>query len=160
MKFIKKHKFTTFIIVVFVVGVIILHYLFNLFFINSGKPEYGNRLDGIETVQILDKDLTNIKDALKKKSDVKKVEINISGRTLDVVITVDDKMSIKDAKNIGKESYSSLTDKQIEYYSVQVFVKKNSKEKNDFPIIGYKQKGTKNLVWTKDRKVTKTDEAK
>lgn len=160
MKFIKKHKFTTFIIVVFVVGVIILHYLFNLFFINSGKPEYGNRLDGIETVQILDKDLTNIKDALKKKSDVKKVGINISGRTLDVVITVDDKMSIKDAKNIGKESYSYLTDKQIEYYSVQVFVKKDSKEKNDFPIIGYKQKGTKNLVWTKDRKVTKTDEAK
>lgn len=160
MKFIRKHKFTTFIIVVFVIGVIILHYLFDLFFINSGKPEYGNRLDGLQAVEIVEKDIANIEELIQKNSSVKNVDINISGRTLDIVITVEDKMSLKDAKKLGQSSYDSLSDKQINYYSVQVFIKKNSEEQNNFPIIGYKQKETKDLVWTKDRKVTNTNEDK
>ena len=160
MKFIKKHKFTTFIILIFIIVVVIIHYLFNLFFINSGKPEYGNRLDGIETVELVEKDLSTIKDSIKKNSSVKDVNINVSGRTLDIVISVDDKLSLKDAKKIGQDSYTSLADKQIEYYSVQVFIKKDSEQQNNFPIIGYKQKGTKTLVWTKDREVTKTNENK
>lgn len=160
MKFIKKHKFTTFIILIFIIGVVIIHYLFNLFFINSGKPEYGNRLDGIEAVELVEKDLSTVKDSIKKNSTVKNVNINVSGRTLDIVITVDDKLSLKDAKKIGQESYASLSDKQVEYYSVQVFIKKDAEQQNNFPIIGYKQKGTKTLVWTKDREVTKTNENK
>ena len=140
MKVIKKHKFTTFIILIFIIVVVIIHYLFNLFFINSGKPEYGNRLDGIEIVELVEKDLSTIKDSIKKNSSVKDVNINVSGRTLDIVISVDDKLSLKDAKKIGQDSYTSLADKQIEYYSVQVFIKKDSEQQNNFPIIGYKQK--------------------
>ena len=128
MKFIKKHKFTTFIILIFIIGVVIIHYLFNLFFINSGKPEYGNRLDGIEAVELVEKDLSTVKDSIKKNSTVKDVNINVSGRTLDIVITVDDKLSLKDAKKIGQESYASLSDKQVEYYSVQVFIKKDAEQ--------------------------------
>ena len=72
----------------------------------------------------------------------------------DIVITVDDDMKLDDAKKVGSNSYKVLSDKQIDYYSIQVFIKKNSEKENNFPIIGYKQRGTKDLVWTKDRKVT------
>ena len=160
MEFIKKHRFTVFIIGIFIVCVIVTHYLFNLFFINSGKPEYGNRLDGIENVEILQKDLDAMEESIKKNSVVKKVNLNTTGRILDIVITVEDSTSLKDSKKIGQDSFAVLSDRQKEYYSVQVFIKKESEKQNNFPIIGYKQKGTKNLIWTKDRGVTKSDENK
>ena len=160
MRFIKEHKFTAFVIVLFIIAVIILFFIYNLFFSNSGKPEYGNRLDGIEQVEIKDSELKKIKENLKKNDNVIEVSTNVSGRTLDIVVTVNDKLSVSDAKKIGKNSYSDLSESQIKFYSVQVFIKKNDETKNNFPIIGYKQKNAKSLVWTKDRKVTSWNEAK
>lgn len=74
MKFIKTHKFTTFIIIIFIVGVIAMNYLFNLFFTNSGRPEYGNRLNGIENVEISEKLISDIEASIKKNSSVKVVD--------------------------------------------------------------------------------------
>ncbi len=160
MKFIKEHKFTTLVIVIFIAVVILLYFAVDLFFTNSGKPEYGNRLDGIEEVKLEKKDISSIESKIKENKKVKKVETNIAGRTVEVVITVLDDVSIKDAKSIGSTTLSAMNEKQISYYSVQVFVKKESKDENNFPIIGYKQRGTKELVWTKDRAVTKDNEDK
>lgn len=160
MKYLKEHKFTAVVILVFVILVMLLFFTWKTFFSNSGNPVYGNRLDGIDAVEIKDADQNKIKEELKKNEKVKEVTTNISGRILDIVILVDDGLSLSNAKKIGNNSFKTLTDKQIDYYSVQVFIKKSDEKKNDFPIIGYKQKGTKNLVWTKDRKVTTTDEKK
>lgn len=158
MNYLKRHKFTAVVILVFIVCVILLFFAWQTFFSNSGNPVYGNRLDGIEAVEIKETDQNKIKEELKKNNKVKEVTVNISGRTLEIVVLIDDSLSLADAKKIGNNSFSTLNDKQKDYYSVQVFVKKSDKTKNNFPIIGYKQRGTKSLVWTKDRKVTSTDE--
>ena len=158
MKYIRKHIFTCIVILIFIILVIVTYILYNLFFINSSKPEYGNRLDGIELVEIKDDALNSIEKAVKEKKGVTDVTTNISGRTLDIVITVDNNMSLKDAKAIGNDSYKSLNEKQIKYYSIQIFMKKTDAAQNNFPIIGYKQKETTNVIWTKDRSVTKSDE--
>ena len=158
MNYLKRHKFTAVVIVVFIVCVMLLFFAWKTFFSNSGNPVYGNRLDGIDAVEVKETDQNKTKEELKKNNKVKEVNVNVSGRILQVVILVNDDVSITDAKKIGNASLNGLNDKQKEYYSVQVFVKKLDKDKNNFPIIGYKQKGTKNLVWTKDRKVTTTDE--
>lgn len=158
MKFIKEHKFTTIVIIAFALGVIILFMAWRLFFSNSGNPVYGNRLDGIEKLEITESEQEKIKESIKKEKEVEDVSLNVSGRTLDIVITVNSELSLTDAKKIGTNSYSILTEDQVDYYSVQVFIKKKDEKQNNFPIIGYKQRGTKDLVWTKDRKVTTDNE--
>ena len=159
MKYIKNHIFTCIVILIFIVLVIVMYVLYNLFFINSSRPEYGNRLDGIELVEIKSDGLKKIESSVKEKKGVKDVSCNITGRTLDIVITVEDNMSLKDAKAIGNDSYKTLDEKQIKYYAIQIFIKKTDEAQNNFPIIGYKQKETTNVVWTKDRSVTKADES-
>ena len=149
MKFIKEHKITSIVILVFVGVIVLLFMAWTIFF-----SVYGNRLEGIEKVKITDGEEDKISSELKKDKSVKDVDTNIAGRTLDIVITVDDDMKLDDAKKVGSNSYKVLSDKQIDYYSIQIFIKKNSEKENNFPIIGYKQRGTKDLVWTKDRKVT------
>ena len=121
MKFIKNHKFTSLVIVIFIALVFVAYYLYNIFFINSSRPEYGNRLDGIENVEIKKDTLSDLEKSISENKSVKKVTTNISGKTLEIVITVDDSLSLKDAKAIGDASYKKLSEKQIDFYSVQVY---------------------------------------
>lgn len=160
MKFIKKHKLTVLAIFIYTIIVILAFFARKLFFINSSSPEYGDRLDGIEEVKIEDEDLNKVETSLKKNGNVTKVTFSITGRTLDIVITVKDNTSLNDAKTIGNKFFSDLNEKQVLYYAIQVFIQKEDLNQNNFPIIGYKQKETKSLVWTKDRKVTTTNETK
>lgn len=158
MGFIKKHKMTFFVIVLFVILTIGLYYAYNLFFTNGGKPVYGDRLDGIEEVSLSKETISEIEKNTKESKSVKEVSSNVSGRTLNIVITVNDDLSIKDAKKIGEESFKNLSEKQIKYYSIQIFVKKDNEDENNFPIIGYKQKDNTNISWSKDRKVETKNE--
>lgn len=160
MKFIKEHKITSIVIMIFVVVMVLLFVIWTMFFSNAGNPVYGNRLEGITEVAISSDEESKISSELKKDKSVKDVSTNIAGRTLDIVITVNDDISIADAKKIGTNSYKTLSEKQISYYSIQVFIKKDDEKQNNFPIIGYKQRETKDLVWTKDREVTKQNESK
>lgn len=160
MKFVKAHKFTVFVIILFIVAVVFLYFMYDLFFTNGGKPEYGNRLDGIEEVKITEDDFSKIEAELKKNKNVSDVSTNVSGRTLNIIITVDNSLGIDDAKKIAQESYASLSEKQIKYYAIQLFVKKTDESKDNFPIIGYKQKDSTSISWTKNRAVTKKDEKK
>ena len=160
MKFIKAHKFTVFVIILFIVAVIFLYFMYDLFFSNGGKPEYGNRLDGIEEVEITKDDISKLETEIKKNKNVSEVSADISGRTLNIIITVDNNMSVDDAKKVGQNSYASLGEKKIKYYAIQLFIKKTDEAKNNFPIIGYKQKESTSISWTKNRAVTKTDEKK
>ena len=155
MKFIVKHKFTSLIIVIFVIFVVILFFVYDFFFSAGKNPEYGNRLDGIEAVEIKNDDIDKIISNLKDNKNVESASANISGRTLDIVITVSNDLSVKNAKSIGEKSYEKLADNQIKYYSIQIFIKKSDASKNNFPIIWYKQREKTDVVWTKDREASK-----
>lgn len=158
MKFIKKNKFTILIIVAFIVLVIIAAFVKNIFFINSGQPVYGNRLDGIEEVKIEDSTYEEIASTLKKDKIVTNVTSDLSGKIINVIITVINDTSIKDAKKIGDKVLEFFDEKQLSFYDIQIFIKKDDSKQNDFPIIGYKHHAKKGLSWSKDRKVTSSED--
>ena len=59
MNFIKKHKLTTFIIIIYIAVIIVLYFLYKIFMGSNGLPVYGDRLDGIDAVKITDEQKTN-----------------------------------------------------------------------------------------------------
>ena len=109
MKFIREHKITSIVILVFVGVIVLLFMAWTIFFSKGGNPVYGNRLEGIEKVKITDSEEDKISSELKKDKSVKDVDTNIAGRTLDIVITVDDDMKLDDAKKVGSNSYKVLS---------------------------------------------------
>lgn len=157
MKFIKKHKFTVLVILAFVVLVLILAVVKNIFFGGSGRPAYGNRLDGIENVKIEEKRYDELATKLKKNDKVEDASCNLSGKIINVIITVSDKTSKKDAKSIGSSVLEEFSKDELAFYDVQVYIKKKDAKQNDFPIIGYKHHKNKSLSWSKDRKVTTSE---
>lgn len=158
MKLIKRNKFTFFIIGFFLILFILVFPLKSLFFPDNGDANYGDRLDGL--VEVKKSTLDDLENKLKENESVKDVSSSTEGRIIDIIITVDDAVGLKNAKEIGSSVIDGLTEEVLKNYDIQVFVTKTSESENDFPIIGYKAKKSEKFSWTKDRekKVVETEE--
>lgn len=154
--FLKKNKFTVFALVFLVLLFILIICAKELFFPNVGSAIYGDRLNGI--VEIKKDDKEGIVNSLKENENVTDAKSSVTGKTLEVYITVKDEVSIGDAKKIGSSILDKISDEIKRDYDVQVYISKNNQEMNNFPIIGYKHKDNENLSWSKDREIITSSE--
>ena len=136
----------------FLLLVVLLVQVKNTFFPNMGKAIYGNRLEGIEDVEITDKELSTLKETLKKNEAIVKVSPIISGKLVNIIVTVSDEMGLDQAKSIAGEAYKEFTTEQQKFYDFQIFIEKKA-DVTDFPIIGYKHHKREGFSWTRDRTV-------
>ena len=148
--FIKNNKVTVVAFIICVIFVILVFAVKLTFFPNEGTAIYGDRLDGIEEVEITDKQQEDIIKSLEDKDEVKKVSCDIKGRTLNVLITVNDDVELDPAKALTSSITENLEEDQTTYYDIQVFISKDNDDTR-FPIIGYKHQNKDGFSWTKDR---------
>lgn len=148
--FIKNNKVTVVAFIICVIFVILVFAVKLTFFPNEGTAIYGDRLDGIEEVEITDKQQEDIIKSLEDKDEVKKVSCDIKGRTLNVLITVNDDVELDPAKALTSSITDNLEEDQTSYYDIQVFISKDNDDTR-FPIIGYKHQNKDEFSWTKDR---------
>lgn len=150
MSFIRKNKFVIIAIGVFLILVVLVFQIATMFFPEEGTALYGNRLDGIEEVELSNSKLTKIESNLKSDGAVKEADVSVAGKIVEVIITVQDDTSVDTAKALNTKVLDSLSNKEKKFYDIQIFVKKDS-EATDFPIIGYKHHAKDTFSWTKDR---------
>ena len=148
--FIKNNKVTVVAFIICVIFVILVFAVKLTFFPNEGTAIYGDRLDGIEEVEITDKQQEDIIKSLEDKDEVKEVSCDIKGRTLNVLITVNDDVELAPAKALTSSITDNLEEDQTTYYDIQVFISKDNDDTR-FPIIGYKHQNKDEFSWTKDR---------
>ncbi len=155
MKWIKKNKYTCIAILIFVIVAIVGYKAMKVFFPDSKAAYYGDRLDNKVKVE------NSVYDAVKAKISeqefVKEAKVRENGRTIEIVVTVQDSTSIDAAKSISGLILEHFSEIQIGYYDFQLFVKKDSASENNFPIIAYKQHNSSNFIWTKDRDKTESE---
>lgn len=152
MNLVRKNKYTIIAVVIFTVIVFCLAQAKELFFPNTGKAIYGDRLVGKVEV---DKEIyKTVKAKIKENENVKKVTTSESGKLINISIVVNNETSINDAKKITDSILEPFTDSQKGYYDFQVFISKESEKENNFPIIAYKHHNSSSFVWTKDREKT------
>ena len=149
-KVIKNNKVTAVAFIICVIFVILVFAIKLTFFPNEGTAIYGDRLDGIEEVEITDDGQDKIVSSLEGKDEVKKVETDIKGRTLNVLITVNDDVELDPAKALTSSITDTLDKDQLGFYDIQVFISKDNDDAR-FPIIGYKHQDKDEFSWTKDR---------
>ena len=150
MSFIRKNKFVIIAIGVFLILVILVFQVVSVFFPKEGKALYGNRLEGIEKVEITDSKKEQIENSLKEDSITKEANVSVAGKIIEVIVIVQDDTTIDSAKTLSTKVLNSLNENEKIFYDIQVFIKKNT-DANNFPIIGYKHHAKVNFSWTKDR---------
>ena len=125
MDYIKKHKLTSFVILVYIIVIAFLYFIYKLFIGSSGLPVYGDRLDGIENVPISDEQINKISEEISKSDFVLKVtKPYLKGKILKVVVTVTDNADLAASKELAPKVLSILDDDQKAFYDIEFFVKK------------------------------------
>ena len=147
---IKNNKVTAIAFIICVIFVILVFAIKLTFFPNEGTAIYGDRLDGIEEVEITEKEQDDIVSALEDRDEVSDASCDIQGRILNVIITVNDDVELDAAKTLTTSITDNLEEDQTTYYDIQVFVSKDNDDSR-FPIIGYKHQNKDEFSWTKDR---------
>jgi preprotein translocase subunit SecF len=155
MKWIKKNKCTVIVIVVFILLAFLAFKVKEIFFPNQRTAIYGDRLDG--KVAVEDTTYDTVKEQISENETVMSVTVRENGRRIDITITVDDSVSVSDAKKLTDNITEPFTESQIGYYDFQVFIKKESSSEDNFPIIGYKQHNSASFSWSKDRDKTEEE---
>ena len=148
MEFIKKNKS------MIVAGLILLAIIVTIIIVkdtvmfDESQAEYGNRLEGLDKVKVTDEQIKTIKDNLKENT--KSVKVEISGRTINIIIEVNKDTSIGDAKSYAEKALETFTDEQKSYFDIEALLK-NDEDKDHYPVIGYKHKTRGSYTWTRDR---------
>ncbi len=152
MKWVRKNKYTCIAILIFVVVAIVGYKAIKVFFPDSKAAYYGDRLDN--KVKVEDKVYEAVKAKISEQEFVKEAKVRENGRTVEIVVTVQDSTSIDSAKSISGLILEHFSEIQIGYYDFQLFIKKESASENNFPIMAYKQHNSSEFSWTKDREKT------
>lgn len=125
MDYVKRHKLTLFIILVYIIVVGFAYFIYKMFIGSSGLPVYGDRLNGIEKVPITEEQINKIQTDLTAEAFIIKVtKPYLNGKILKVVITVTDGASVDESKKVTSKILEALTDEQKEFYDVEVYVTK------------------------------------
>ena len=86
MSYVRRHKLTIFVILVYIIVVAFAYFIYKLFIGSSGLPVYGDRLDGIEKVPITEKQIKTIQSSISEEEFVLKVtEPYLNGKILKVI---------------------------------------------------------------------------
>lgn len=152
MNIVKKNKFTIIAVLIFTSLIFCLYQVKRVFFPNTGKAIYGERLVG--KVEVDEKVYDQLEEKLKENEKVSKVTVRESGKLININITILDDTSIEDAKKLADNILEPFTDSQKGYYDFQIFINKENEAENNFPIIAYKHHNSSQFVWSKDREKT------
>ena len=146
----KNNKIAVLFISVIVLIILIFSLMvFPLYSSRSGS-KYGNRLEGIEKIQIKTKTTNEIKEIFKNNDNVKEVNTILKGKIYNISVTLKDETNPSDLTGLCNEALGKLSEKQIKYYDVQFLI--SSKIGEDTKVIfGYKNKDSESISWTNNK---------
>ena len=129
-------------IVAILVGVV-------LYFLGqTSKDKYGNRLEGIEKIEIKESKLNDIEKKITENELVKSTDAVIRGKLVYITITLNTGTHA-DAESIAQSSLELFNEKEKAFYDIQYIVENNDKNiKENFPVMGYIKAGNSVIKWT------------
>lgn len=141
----KKVKYILIALIILVVIALLAFLALKILFPMKGN-KYGTRLDGIENVPVEEGTIQSIKDGISQNDQVRNVVYHLSGRTINITITVSE-MALADAKGLANIVLEKLSDAHKQFYDIQIFLK-SEQEAEGFPSIGYRHRTSSQFAWS------------
>lgn len=148
MNFIHEHKFTTIVCSILLVLVILGVVFLRILIPNYSGNLYGNRLKNIENYKIKDDQISNLKKDIKGLDGVDSVGYNLEGRLINITIKVSDDVGVDTAKEYANKSLEYFSDKEKEYYDIEIILSSVNNNSEVYPLFGYKHKTSTSIVWS------------
>lgn len=159
IKILKDNIFTIFVIVIFIIGMFVLSYMKKVYWDNNNQAAYGERVEDVKNHLIDDDMIEKITGNIEDLEGVSSVKYDLEGRIINLTITVENSVTVKNAKKLDSSILNNFDEDQLSYYSIQIYFVKDDSSFDDFPIMGYKHYSSNDVSWTKDREAA-SDENK
>lgn len=146
-----RHKILAVICLLALIVIIILFYMFCSIFV-GGSDKYGNRLDGIEEIEISKSEMSDIADAIAKDDSVDSAKVRLQGKIIYIDIVYKKDVSKDKAKEIAIKSLDNFDKKEKEFYDFEYVLTQNvgdNEEDTGFKITGAKTPKTDSISFIK-----------
>ena len=147
IKELKTNKFTTIVFFIFLFLFLLGWILYGMVIPKSGKPVYGDRLDGIEEVEITSDEKAEIVSNLKDSGVVSSAKTDIKGKIVNVIVEVKSGTTVTKAKKLSSLVTKALSEDQLSFYDIQIFITSQNEKSKNYPIIGYKSSSAKGFTY-------------
>lgn len=150
--FINKHKGLSIVIGLSLVLFIILLVIFISLFFGSGQSLYGNRLEGIEEVELTSTFLNDVQTKLKEDESVIDANVRLQGKIVYIVFEVNSEVSIETAKVMASKTLEDFKEEELSFYDFSYIIKwtKIIEEQEQISAIeGYKHHAKESITWSK-----------
>ena len=140
----KKNRKKIIIIALIVVLILVLLFLvYNSLFSSSNSTRY----DGIENYELTKKEISSVKDKLNELDNVKSVDVYINSKIIKIILKLSEDTDLESVKTKANEALSELSEDNLGYYDVEIFVDSLNEESEVYPQIGYKFKTNSEFSW-------------
>lgn len=124
------------------------------YFFGSSKSSYGDRLDGIEAVQVTDDMKNKFLDTMKTDELISDATIKVQGKIIYITLTFKDNVTLVEAQSKALASLISFEEKYQTYYDFNYTLKSNKTDTSEgFLIMGAKNVNGSGLVWNNNTEV-------
>jgi cell division protein YceG involved in septum cleavage len=132
--------------------------LFKYFYFGNGETKYGDRLDGIENVQISDADISDIKSNIESNKLVSSASVNVTGKIVYIKINFKESASLVEAESVAVKSLDKFSESEKAFYDFEFTLYQDATEKTEgFRIMGAKNVNGSNLVWNNNNATSSSD---
>lgn len=146
-----RHKLLSAIcLLAFIIIIIMMYVFFNVFIGGNGK--YGNRLKGIEAVELSEKELTKVEKTIEEKEEVTSASVRVQGKIIYIHIELNRSTSLNRAKEIAVTSLDEFSKKEKEFYDFGYSltqVKEEGKDDKGYVVTGTKNAKLDSISWIK-----------
>ena len=162
MKKLLKENRTLLILMCIAIACIIISsaLLLKYFYFGNGDSKYGDRLDGIEKVEITNEKKDEIAQNIKQSELVEDASVIVTGKIVYERIIFNSNASLLEAQAIAIKSLESFSDEEKLFYDFEFTLKQEKSEKTEgFLIMGAKNVNGTNLVWNNNNPTTSKPES-
>lgn len=128
-----------------VIGILLLSVILSIIFLigvisylmpNTKESVYGDRCELTIEHAIKDDRENKIRDFLKDYDAMDMKSFEVKCNLINIIIEVDDKTSFSKVKSMGKKLLSVFDKDELKYYDIQLMIKSNKDNSDDYPKIG------------------------
>lgn len=109
----------------------------------------SKRLDGVSEHPITKQEISEVTEVFNGIDSLDKVTVDTSknSKIITIHVTIKDDVSFEDMKNVCNNAVTKFSEKNLEFYDVEVFINSNNKESEVYPQIGYKHRSNTTFSW-------------
>lgn len=138
-----RNKIMTLLVLISIILVVLILIIASQLVFTSSNP-YGDRLDGIEKVEITDSNLKKLENKMLEDKKIKNADVYVKGRVINFIYTTDEKEHHSSIITNMDAVLNMLSKEEKEFYDIQIFIEGES---DNLPIMGYKSNVNNSIVW-------------